>query len=250
MQDVLSTFDLPDYTFAVELLTGELNLTDDGALRRALVAVERENTPAARAEMNRALEREIRYVGSADLAYLLRFVSGKEPGVPFREIVRDVARTLKVDVSPLGSDREMVEELVQNYATQQFAKFTPEEQQEMLVSLGVERDRAAAFVKKSAGVFAFPALIQAFDIIIVQGLVKNIIFGTIAKLIGRQLSARLFALLAGRFPWWVRWVGPAAWTVSIGWTVADLQGPAYRKTIPLVLYIGLCSLRERHEKRT
>ena len=26
-------------------------------------------------------------------------------------------------------------------------------------------------------------------------------------------------------------------------TVVDLQGPAYRKTIPIVLYLGLCQLR-------
>ena len=83
-------------------------------------------------------------------------------------------------------------------------------------------------------------------IVIVQGLIKTIIFSTIARIIGSQLAAKLFTFLVGRMPWWVSWVGPAAWTLSIGWTAFDLQGPATRKTIPVVLYLGLCSLRERH----
>ena len=47
-------------------------------------------------------------------------------------------------------------------------------------------------------------------------------------------------------PWWLQWIGPAAWTLSVGWTALDLQGPAMRKTIPIVLYLGLCSMRERN----
>lgn len=113
----------------------------------------------------------------------------------------------------------------------------------MLEELGVEKEKAAAFLKRSAGVFALPMLIEAFNIVIVQGLIKSIIFGTIAKIIGQQLANRLFAFLVGRLPWWVNWIGPAAWTLSIGWTTIDLQGPAKRKTIPIVLYLGLCSMR-------
>jgi hypothetical protein len=114
----------------------------------------------------------------------------------------------------------------------------------MLEDLGVEKEKAEAFLKRSAGVFALPALVEAFNLVIVQGLIKTIIFGTIAKLIGQQLANRLFTFLVGRLPWWVSWIGPAAWTLSIGWTTIDLQGPARRKTIPIVLYLGLVSMRE------
>ena len=113
----------------------------------------------------------------------------------------------------------------------------------MLESLGVEQERAASFIKKSAGVFALPMLVEAFGSLVVNGLIKNIIFGLIGKIIGHQLAMRLFNFIVGRFPWWVSWIGPVAWTVSIGWTAFDVQGPAYRKTIPIVLYLGLCSMR-------
>lgn len=245
MQELLRSLTPADYTFLVGIIEGPLSLTNDQQLRLQLTAVEREDTPENRAAISESLEREIRYLGSADVAYFARLAVGKEPGVPFREIVRDVAKTLKVDVPRMGTEREMLARLVEDYATQQFADLSPEEQQALLESLGVDRDRAASFLKKSAGVFAVPALIQAFGVLVVDGLIKTVIFGLIVKVVGRQLATRLLNLLLARFPWWVAWIGPVAWSLSIGWTALDLQGPAYRKTIPVVLYLGLCVLRQR-----
>ena len=245
MQDVLSPLTLADYEFLLGIIEGPVSLPTGGTLRSLLDATKEDDNDENRAALSARMEREIRYLGSADFAYQFRKVTGREPGVPFTEIIRDVAKTLKVKLTSLGTDREMLEELVQEYATQQFANLSSEEQQELLESLGVERERAAAFLKKSAGVFALPALIHAFGVIVVQGLIKTIIFGIIAKIIGRQLAMRLFNFLFSRLPWWVSWIGPAAWTLSIGWATFDIQGPATRKTIPVVLYLGLCSLREK-----
>ncbi len=245
MQDVFEPLTPADYTFLVGLVESSVNFTDDRMLRRLLAEVEAHDTPQARAALNRRLEREIRYLGSSEILYLTRYLSGQEPGVSFGTVVRDVAKALKVDPPKPGTSREQVEAVVAQYVTRQFAELTPEEQQRMLEELGVEREKAAAFLKRSAGVFALPMLIQAFNTIIVEGLIKRIIFGTIAKIIGSQLAQSLFRFIAGRFPWWVAWIGPAAWTLSIGWTALDLQGPALRKTIPIVLYLGLCSLRDR-----
>ena len=248
MQQVLSILSLPDYEFLNGLIDNTVNLTNDVRLRNYLAASKEEDSAENRAALDKQMEYEIRYLGSSEIAYFTRYLIGKYPGVSFREIVKDVSRVLKVNISMLGTDREIIEELVQDYATKQFAELTPEEQQKMLVDLGVERDKARKFILKSAGVFSLPLLIEAFDLIIVQGLIKTIIFGTIAKIIGQQLASRLFTLLAGRLPWWVSWIGPAAWSISLGWTALDLQGPALRKTVPIILYLGLCSLRERQRE--
>ena len=245
MQDLLRALTPADYAFLVGVVEGPLSLTNDQQLRLRLAAVEEDDTPETRAALAEALERAIRYLGSADVAYFARLVSGREPGVPFREIVRDVAKTLKVSVPRVATEREMLAVLVEEYATQQFADLSPEEQQALLENLGVDRERASSFLKRSAGVFALPALIQAFGVLVVDGLIKTVIFGVIVKIVGRQLATRLLNMLLARFPWWVGWIGPVAWSLSIGWTALDLQGPAYRKTIPVVLYLGLCVLRER-----
>ena len=250
MQDLLSILNSADYRFIQGLIESPFNLTDDTKIGSLLSAFEEDETDENRVALTTQLESSIRYLGSSDLAYAFRSFSGADPGVSFREMISDVSSVVKVSPPSLGTDREMVEQLATDYATKQFSDLTPEQQQAMLEDLGVERDKAAAFLKRSAGVFALPMLIEAFNFVIVQGLIKTIIFGTIAKIVGSQLAGRLFSFLVARMPWWISWIGPAAWTLSIGWTTIDLQGPARRKTVPVVLYLGLCSLRERHRDST
>ena len=243
MQELLKSLEPADFSYLAGLMKSDFNATNDGELSRLSEAYLEDQSEGVRTEICRRFETEIRYLGSSEIAYNFRRVMGGDPGVQFQEIVRDVARTLKVGKPPLGTDSEQVAWLASEYATAQFADLTAEEQQKMLEDLGVEREKAEAFLKRSAGVFALPMLIEAFNYVIVQGLIKTIIFGTIAKIIGQQLANRLFTFLVGRLPWWVNWIGPAAWTFSIGWTTIDLQGPAKRKTVPVVLYLGICALR-------
>ena len=244
MQDVLSSLEIPDYHFVLGVIESPISLTNDAKLKALLANLEAEDTPANRAALNKQLENEVRYLGSSDIMFLFRKWQGAEPGASFAQIIRDAAKTLKISI-PMGTEREMLEALLENYTTREFTKLPDEEKQKMLESLGVDRDLAAAFIKKSAGVFALPLMIEAFGSLVVNGLIKNVIFGLIGRVIGRQLAMRLFHFIMGRFPWWVHWIGPAAWTFSIGWTAFDIQGPALRKTVPVVLYLGLCSIRER-----
>ena len=251
MTELLSVLTPTDFRFLTEIMESPVNQNEDSRFDELVTLLEEEDSPENREAVQTAFESSVRYLGSSEIMYVFRSLAGSESGVPFQEIVRDVARTLDLDTPLLGSDREIVEKLATDYATKQFANLSPKEQQKMLEDLGVEREKAAAFIKRSAGVFALPMLIEAFNYVIVQGLIKTIIFGTIGKIIGSQLAAKLFAFLFARMPWWVSWIGPAAWTLSIGWTTIDLQGPAKRKTIPVVLYLGLCSLRQRNgEKET
>lgn len=246
MTDAFAPLTTADLAFLIGLIDSYVNFTDDRRLQALLRTYEETGTPEARKALETALSREIRYLGSSELAYAGRYLLGREPGVSFREITRDVAHALKVPAPPPGTDRQCAEYVVEGYVTREFAALSPEEQQRMLEDLGVAPDRAAAFLKRSAGVFALPMFIQAFSTLVVEGLLKKIILGTIARLLGSRAAQWLFQVIVGRFPWWIGWIGPAAWTLSIGWTTLDLQGPALRKTIPIVLYLGLCGLRERY----
>ncbi len=243
MQEILRPLTLQDYRFLIGVIRGPLNPAR--SLRERLEELEQEGAAERRDLLIQELEHEIRYLGSSDLAYIMRKAVNKEPGASFRLIIRDTARHLKVPLPNLGTEREMLALLAQDYATQQFGRLAPEQQQQVLEDLGVERDRAAAFLKKAAGVFAAPVLIEAFGLIVVQGLIKTVIFGLVTRVVGRQLATRFFAFIFSRVPWWASWISPAAWTVSLGWAAFDLQGPARRKTIPIVLYLGLCAVRDR-----
>lgn len=243
MQDVLRMLQLPDYHFVVQSIASSWNLTDDNALAESLAAYESSGSEADRTKLDGEIENALSYLGSSEIAYFVRKFQGSKPGVSFRQVVDDVATSLGMRVDRKMSTVDQLVDLVTGYATKRFAELSPEEQQKMLVELGVDKKRARDFVKRSAGVFAPALLVEAFNLVIIEGLIKRIIFGTIARFLGRELSRKLFTFLVGRFPWWVAWVGPLAWAGSIGWTAFDLQGPALRKTTPVVLYLGLVALR-------
>lgn len=245
MQTLLALLEPADYAFVVGLLESPVNLTDDRALKADLARFEATGSAESRAALDARIEKTVRYLGSADLAFWLRQAIGQAPGVSFDEIVRDVARALEVDEPQGGTLRARVEALTEAHVARTFGELPPEKQRALLRDLGVGEQQIGRFLRTSAGVFAFPLLVQAFDAFVVQGLVRNVVFGTIARLVGTRVSQGLFGLLAARMPWWLRLVGPAAWTLSIGWTVLDLQGPALRKTVPVVLYLGLVSHRAR-----
>jgi uncharacterized protein YaaW (UPF0174 family) len=244
MKEILNSLEVADYDFVAALMKNWVNFTDDAEVDRRIRAFEASGSEEDRAHVVEKLEREIRYLGSSDIAYMMRYVTGRDPGVSFREVLRDVAHTLKVRPDRLGTDREVTIDLVQQYATSQFADLSADEQQRMLEDLGVEKEKATAFLMRSAGVFALPVMIEAFSAVIVEGLIKRVVLATIAKFLGEQAAQKIFLWVAGRFPWWLKWVGPAAWTASVSWTALDLQGPAMRKTVPVVLYLGLCCVRQ------
>ena len=62
-----------------------------------------------------------------------------------------------------------------------------------------------------------------------------------------EIAEELFKNLAARFPWWAEWLGPIVWGLSLGWLAIDLQGSANRKTIPVLLYLGIVGLRDGPE---
>ena len=239
MREILIPLTSADYRFLVALIRGPRQ-----RVMEALVeSVKESDDGDAREELCAMIEHEIRYLGSGDVPYQIRKALGVTPGVSLRTIIRDTGDVLKVPVRRLATDREMLVALAQDYATAEFARLSPQEQQRMLENLGIDRQRAVAFLKKGAGVFAAPVMIEAFGRVVVQGLIKRVVFGIIAKFIGPQLAGRLLAFLFSNVPWWVGWISPAAWTLSIGWAAISLQGPARRKTVPVMLYLGLCAMR-------
>lgn len=249
MRDLLEPATPDDYRFFGQLLSSPVSLSDDGPLRRSIEvylaahASDAPDTDALRREADSQIERAIRYFGSSDVGHSLRGSLGMEAGVSLDVLVGDVARHLKVDLPSQARLPDKIEALAQRHVERTFESMAPHERQRALEELGVEARQARTFLAQSASVFALPVLIQAFDVVVVQGLIRNLIFGTIARYVGQRVAGTLFGALIARLPWWTRVVGPLSWAFSIGWTALSLQGPAYRKTVPAVLYLGLIGLR-------
>lgn len=246
MSDLFAPFALDDYRFLVELLASGFNRSDDAGLHAAFDRYAEAPTDAHRAALDERLERVLGYLGAHDAAYALREATGQRPGVGVNTVIAEAARALGMHAPEHGTPRERCERVVETHTLRTWRELPRDEQQRLLEDLGVERQRALDFVKTASGVYAFPVLIGAFNAIVVQGLIKMVIFGTITKIVGARISALLFGQLLARMPWWAAWLGPASLALSAGWTALELGGPALRKTVPAVLYIGLVSLRSTH----
>ena len=248
MSDFFAPFTPDDYRFLVDLLASDLNRSDDTGLRGALAAyLSAPPAPGVREALDLRLDRTLRYLGANDVAYALREATGQEPGVSMETLIAEASRALGMHPPERGSARERAERIVETHTLRTWRELPRDEQQRLLEGLGVDRQRALDFVKTASGVYAFPVLMGAFNTLVVQGLVRTVIFGTISKIVGSRISALLFGQLLARMPWWAAWLGPASVALSVGWTALELGGPALRKTVPAVLYVGLVSLRSRGE---
>ena len=160
MREILYDLTTEDYRVLIGIIQGPLKPCTE--LKADVDALESLGEAEIRQRLVDALDREIRYLGSSDLAYQFRRMTGSEPGIPFGSIIQDTARYLKVPMPTLDTDREKVIFLAQDYATHQFGKLPEDEQLRLLEELGVARDRAVTFLKKASGVFAGPVLVEAF----------------------------------------------------------------------------------------
>lgn len=169
---------------------------------------------------------EIQRYGGNSFANIFR--GGK--GVPYAEILRDVADQLKINYN-ISSNLDTIESQIQiKILTQAYEKMSKDERRELLNELGV-------------GGVSIPA---ALPVAAIQGAIRLggfaayrlavIVANSIARfLLGRGLSLGLNAALTrsiGVF------VGPIGWGLTAILTLVDLAGPAYRVTIPCVLQIA------------
>lgn len=250
VREVLERGSLADFEFIVGVLDSNVNFADDLGMQRALRAYRRNPSEENRRALTGLLEREYRYAGSSDLAYFARWATRREPGVAAQEIVSDVAGKLGVKLRMLGSFEAKLERLVKTVVEREITSMSEEEQQDLLLAHGAGQDVAKQVkkrLKRHGPAAVLPLLLTIVGAEASERIVTSMVVRQISWVLGREAARELVARLGARFPWWADWVGPLAWSVSGTLLTLDIQGPAYRKTIPVTLYLGLIGLR-RHAK--
>jgi uncharacterized protein YaaW (UPF0174 family) len=126
---------------------------------------------------------------------------------------------------------------------------SPEQQRKLFEDSGIGREQQNEFFSKIKDnkTTLLPLLMSILGPEITAKLVQGLAVVTIAKFIGKEAATKLVQQLATKFPWWAEWLGPIVWGLSLGWLAIDLQGAAYRKTIPIMLYLGIVGLRDGPE---
>lgn len=241
-----------DFAMLISQIDSYVNLSADAELRGLLDDFEKQESSAARSQLEKTLEREIRYLGSADVAYAYRkLTSNEEPsGVSFDEIISDVSSKLKIKQKLVGSIESKVERIVKFTVEKLFFSMSPEEQRELFTKAGVGKGQQEDFfnrVKDNKAHF-LPILLSILGPEVTLVIVQGLAISALAAVIGRKAAEQLIKNLLARFPWWAEWLGPIVWGLSLSWLALDLQGSAYRKTIPIVIYLGIVGLRDGPEE--
>lgn len=251
MRDLLRKCSVADMEFIVRTLECSFNLSDDKGMRRGLEEYEELGTKQAQDALAQAIERELRYAGSADLAYLFRWLfDADNAGVKVNEIITDVAKKLKVKLKPVGTVEAKLERLVKGAFETSFSKLTPEQQRKLLEDAGVGKatiEDIMGKLKVVGPVMVIPLVIKKVGVKAAEKVVTQITVGLIGKFIGTQAAKELVKQMATKFPVWAEWLGPVAWVFTGVWLALDLQSAALRKTAPTLLYLGLVGLRDGPE---
>ena len=163
-------------------------------------------------------------------------------GTIYREILHDVCDRLKVNYNEGSSIKRIEEHLLQKALEDAFEKLDAEQRAELLKALGAKN---ATTLGVNAGVLAAQLLLKqsgfaayVWTLIAVNGLI-----GGAAKItVGHGLSLATNAALTRGLS---IVIGPVGLALTAAWTAYELAGPAYRVTVPAVLYIA--GLRRKNE---
>lgn len=254
MQELLAKCDAEDLKLVLRQIDSYVNFSSDSELKASLNSFSQAQSAEAHAFLLRTIEREIRYLGSSDLAYAKRKLLGNEdpPGVGIFEMIEDISARLKVKQKYFGTVEARLERLVRATAERTFFKMSAEQQRELFEKAGVGKKQGKEFFDKlkSNKAHFVPLLLSVLGPTITREIVLGLVVSVAASYMGKEAAKAFVANLALRFPWWAEWLGPIVWGVSLGWLAIDLQSAAYRKTIPILLYLGIVGLRDGPEEGT
>ena len=247
MQAILNKCTKEDFNFLSEILDSYFSFTDDKK-RKELLKNSMHNSNA-RNELIELIDRQIKYYGSSDIAYLKRFLFTGNGGVEAKEIVEDVCAKFNIKIKFGGSTEALLERLTKAVVEKEFLSKSPEELANEFRKMGISNvdiNKILEYLKNNGKVAVLPILLQILGPKVTLGIIETIVISLIAAIIGREAAKQIVKELVKRNPW-LNALGPVVWALSGTWLAFDLQGPAYRKTIPICLYLGIVALRDGDE---
>ncbi|MBK5119201.1 hypothetical protein IQ288_04830 [Burkholderia sp. R-69980] len=246
MLSVLQKCEQADLEQISKILESYAAFTDDKK-RKDLLAQSSTST-AARKELLSLLDKQIRYYGSSDVAYVARQLFGKEPGVPSEELIKDVCDKVKVKIKMGGSVETLLERLVLSTVEKELATKSPRDLAAYFDTQGISEKEKEAILRKietEGKLAALPALYAVLGEKVAMGIIQSIAISVLAAVIGKEAASALVKQLVSKLPGQA--LGPIIWAASAVWLAFDLQSAAFRKTIPVCLYLGIVSLRDGAE---
>ena len=144
-------------------------------------------------------------------------------GAPYRKILEDVCKKLKVPFNKSNTTELLEQYLLQQFLVMSADKMTEEDIHQLSSKLTKE-----AFKRQLSLLKAGSPLFIRLTTMLIANLAKSVGLKQAAGLAAKFAGGRAFAVLAG----------PIGWVLSSLWAAYDIAGPAYRVTIPCTLTIA------------
>lgn len=226
LANLLSSADVDDLTVLIDHITdkgdGRISLSAD-----ACKTLTRAKSNGRIDEATRALiAEELQRFGGNSLVNLMRGGSG----VPYKEILCDVASHVKADFNPRGDCAEIEVSILEAVLAQSVGKMSEQEKAELFAEFG-------GIYKPGAG----PAVMAALQVAIkASGFGSYKLAAVVANAVAKALLGRglAFGATAGMMRTISVFAGPIGWAITAIWTAFDLGSPAYRVTVPCVIQIA------------
>ena len=177
---------------------------------------------------------ELQCYGADTIAAAVRELSGKHPGVPYREILKDVCDKKKVRYNKEASTSRIEFLLTQSIIEEVVRKMTDDE------ILSVAEELGIAFAGGENREQILDAVLQKSMSPAMYGKMTALVSASVmpGALAGAALAGQA-AVIAARvgLPRLVASAVPVINALMWGWLIKDLSGPAYRITVPAVIMI-------------
>lgn len=221
----LAELNSEDLDILVEILTknqnGEERFTENLTLEEEFIQNEPDH-----AKYWDLIAAELQTFGGNSFANFVR--GGK--GVPYREILIDVSKKLKVNFNEKASTTIIENNLLMKILSDSMEKMNPKELKEFTDELGL---KTTSFTSHAV-ITALQISVKKSGFLAYQ--IAVIVANSVAKhVVGRGLSLTGNAALTKSLS---IFAGPVGWIISTIWTLYDIAGPAYRVTIPAVIQIA------------
>jgi uncharacterized protein YaaW (UPF0174 family) len=185
------------------------------------------------------LSHEICLDGANTFASTFRAFKGEgwaRKGVSWEEIIRDVGGKLKVELPPKASVPNLEQRVLAAVVERYFDSLSDEERAEIDGQLSqvagslTVKDTIAMLSKGGFAALGVSAVVRAAAVEAVKKVLTQVLTRLAVKEAGKQATKIAGAVVPGL-------------NILLGaWTVIDLAGPAYRKTIPTVIELALIRL--------
>ena len=236
MKNILKKLNKDDFVYISKRLNSKFSFTNDKKRNKLVNEIKKKPND----NILSLMDNDIRYFASADLASAYRSLTNKETYVSTNVMLNDIIDKLKFNINKHLPEEDKLKRIVKEIVRKELKDAKPEDVEKMLNATDLNYSDISEVIylieKNDSDIVT--TMIEHLGHNITSGIISSIIQKTILVVAGETALRILAGQFVKRNPG-LQALGPAIWVLTGAWLAFDLQSTAYRKTIPVCLYVGM-----------